>query len=92
MYTMMAGLLKPQKKIAQTLVHKLAKIHHFPQKGKADVGFGLDHRCVHYTMKIQFPKKRFRKQSGFKCWRPILDEHGHPTCYQQHIREMIQLV
>ena len=50
---------------------------------------GLDHRCVHCTMKIPFRKKRFRKQFGFKCWRPILDEHGHPTSYQQHICEMI---
>ena len=50
---------------------------------------GLDHRCVHCTMKIPFRKKLFRKQFGFKCWRPILDEHGHPTSYQQHIREMI---
>ena len=40
-------------------------------------------------MKIPFRKKLFRKQFGFKCWRPILDEHGHPTSYQQHIREMI---
>ena len=50
---------------------------------------GLDHRCVHCTMKIPFRQKRVRKQSGFKCWRPILDDHGHPTSYQQHIREMI---
>ena len=34
-------------------------------------------------------KKRFRKQFGFKCWRPILDEHGHPSSYQQHICKMI---
>ena len=40
-------------------------------------------------MKVEFCKKQFRKQSGFKCWRPILDEHGHPTRYHQHIREMI---
>ena len=50
---------------------------------------GLDHRCVHCTMKIPFRKKLFRKQFGFQCWRPILDEHGHPTSYQQHIRETI---
>lgn len=40
-------------------------------------------------MKIPFRGKRFRKQYGFKCWRLILDEHGHPTSYQQDIRELI---
>ena len=34
---------------------------------------GLDHRCVHCTMKKE----------------PFLDEHGHPTSYQQDICEMI---
>ena len=53
---------------------------------------GLDHRRVHCTMKIPIRKKRFRKQSGFKCWRPVSDEHGHTTSYQQHICEFCEMI
>ena len=56
---------------------------------------GFDHRCVHCTVKIPFREKRVRKQSGFKCWRPILDDHGHRVAgrqtVEQHLRKDLSL-